>query len=64
MTDPVLAVCAERCSRFGDPPCYELEGTGPVDAPFVWAPCSECLADVGVHVRIALDPDAVIRNLI
>lgn len=64
MTDPVLAVCAERCAALGDPPCYELEGTGPVDAPFVWAPCSECLADVGVHVPIALDPDAVIRNLI
>jgi hypothetical protein len=62
--DPVRAACSERCAQFGDPPCYELEGTGPVDDPFIWTPCSECLADAGEIAPAVLDPNAAIRNLI
>lgn len=61
----IKAACRERCAEFGDPPCHELEGTGPIDDPFVWVPCSECLVDAGEIPPPAptRDPDAAIGDL-
>jgi len=38
------AHCAKLCAgdECGDPPCWALEGTGPMDNLFVWIACNEC----------------------
>lgn len=63
--DPRLrAACAERCAESGDPPCHELEGTGPINRPFVWKPCGECYRDCGVEPGDEFDENAAIARLL
>ena len=55
---------AKRCAGFGDPPCYELEGSGPIDKPFVWKACGECLRDCGIEPGDEFDENAAVRALL
>ena len=35
--------CQDSCTEFGDPPCYELAGTGLVGGPVEYiTPCDQC----------------------
>lgn len=63
--DPRLRrACRDRCSNFGDPPCYEMNGSGPVDAPYCNKPCGDCLRDIGVEPGDEFDENAAIGRLL
>lgn len=61
-TDALRAACADRCE--GDPPCYEMNGSGPVDAPYCNNPCGECLRDCGIEPGDEFDEAAAVRRLL
>lgn len=63
--DPRLRdACAERCAESGDPPCYALDGTGPINRPFIWKPCGECYRDCGFEPGDEFDADAAVGLLL
>lgn len=63
--DPALReACRNRCGNFGDPPCYEMNGSGPVDAPYCNKPCGECMRDVGYEPGAEFDENAAIGRLL
>lgn len=63
--DPRLkAACADRSADFGDPPCYQLNGSGPVDAPYCNKPCAECLRDCGYEPGDEFDENAAVGRLL
>lgn len=63
--DPRVAeACRARCADFGDPACYELNGSGPIAAPYCNKPCGECLRDVGVEPGDEFDENAAVGRLV
>jgi len=56
--------CAARCGEDGDPPCYAMNGQGPVDAPYNNKPCGECWRDVGVERGDEFDESAAIGRML
>jgi len=63
--DPGLReACRVRCADFGDPACFEMNGSGPVDAPYCNKPCAECMRDTGHEPGDEFDESAAVGRLL
>ena len=63
VTKFLMSLCQDRCSAFGEPPCYDIVEDEPRLGP--WSPCKDCRAEAGIpDDPEPLDPDAVVRPLL
>lgn len=63
MEEKLKSLCQDRCSAFGEPPCYEIVKDEPSLGE--WTPCRDCRAEAGLPPEgDPIDPAAVIRPLL
>lgn len=58
--DPCIAICADKCAEFGEPPCWQIVR----DIGVAWEACEDCLVEAGCEVVDAIDPAAVVGLLL
>ncbi len=61
--DRLREACLLRCGMDGDPACFEMNGSGPADAPYNNSPCDDCLRDCGIELAEPIDPNAAVRDM-